>query len=286
MKKQTIFMLFYIIGVNTLCNGQNDTCKVYFKLNIDAVDKKAREKIDSLVYGDMINSASKLLIVGYADFLGTEEHNQGLSERRSNNVRTYLKTVNILDANIKSCIGKGEIDRTIKLPEGYASDRRVDIVIQHFLTKSVKKNTTITATAKPNKISFPQMNVEEVKVGEAFRLQNIYFYISRHIVTEESYPQLDILYAFLEKHPDIKIQIEGHVCCVKNVPDAEDEDTNEISLSVNRAKYIYEYLAQKGVNKNRMRYIGYGISRPLIWPERSTKDEEMNRRVEIRILEK
>jgi outer membrane protein OmpA-like peptidoglycan-associated protein len=126
----------------------------------------------------------------------------------------------------------------------------------------------------------------QTKIGQSFRLDNIFFYVNRHIITEESYPQLNKLVDFLATNPNVKIQIEGHICCLKYHFDAEDEDTKDRQLSLNRAKYIYDYLSQKGVEKERMRYIGFGNSRPLISPERTPKDEEMNRRVEIRILEK
>jgi outer membrane protein OmpA-like peptidoglycan-associated protein len=264
--------------------AQYDTCKVYFKLDVDIPDKRAIHIIDSLVYNDAINSASQLLIVGYADFLGSEVHNKGLSERRSKSIETYLLNMGIPQANIKLCIGKGEIDRALKLPEGYSSDRRVDIVIQHYMSKfkklkSIIKNDTPAATPLVTAMA-------ETKIGQAFRLENIFFYVNRHIITEESYPQLNKLVDFLESNPNVKIQIEGHICCLKYHFDAEDEDTRERHLSLNRAKYIYDYLAQKGVEKERMRYIGFGNSMPLISPERTPKDEEMNRRVEIRILEK
>jgi outer membrane protein OmpA-like peptidoglycan-associated protein len=236
------------------------------------------------VYNDIINSSSQLLIVGYADFLGTKEHNKGLSERRSKSIEAYLLSLDIPQPNIKLCIGKGEIDRALKLPEGYASDRRVDIVIQHSIPKLKKSIVVIKKDSlKQNPI---ESNMIETKIGQAFRLENIFFYVNRHIITEESYPQLNKLVDFLESNPNVKIQIEGHICCLQFHYDAEDEDTHERQLSLNRAKYIYEYLSKKGIAIERMRYIGFGNSRPLISPERTPKDEEMNRRVEIRILEK
>lgn len=285
MKKFIQFVSILILGMNYhIAFAQSDTCKIYFNIDIDELDKKARHTIDSLVYNDIINSTSQLLIVGYADFLGTDEHNKGLSERRSKSIESYLLGLNIPQPNIKLCIGKGEIDRVVKLPDGYVSDRRVDIVLQQNIPK-LNKGTTVVK--KNPSIQNPIVTaMVETKIGQAFRLENIFFYVNRHIITEESYPQLNKVVDYLKSNPNVKIQIEGHICCLKYHFDAEDEDTHERQLSLNRAKYIYDYLTQKGVEKDRMRYMGFGNTRPLISPERTPRDEEMNRRVEIRIIER
>lgn len=285
MKKHVAFTVSLLLCFFFKAEGQFDSTRIYFKLNIDALDKKAQKAIDSLVYNDIVNSKTTLLIVGYADYLGTEEHNKGLSERRSKSIATYLITLGIPENNIKLCIGKGEIDRSVKLPEGYASDRRVDIVIQKTAPQ-LKVIKSKSPAANKSNLSPAARIIADMKVGQAFRLENIYFYMGRHVVTEESYPQLDKLYEILESNPTIKIQIEGHICCLRYGFDAEDEDTHERLLSVNRAKFIYEYLASKGIDRDRMSYKGFGRSKPMVNPETTQKDQDMNRRVEIRIMAK
>lgn len=285
MNKHVILIVFISVCMVLKAEGQFDSTKIYFKLNVDALDKKAVKTIDSLVYNDIINSKTTLLIVGYADYLGTEDHNKVLSERRSKSIANQLITLGIPESNIKLCIGKGEIDRSVKLPEGYTADRRVDIVIQKTIPQLKKTKPQPVTTANAN-MSPAAKIIAEMKVGQAFRLENIYFYMGRHVVTEESYPQLDKLYEILESNPNIKIQIEGHICCLRYGFDAEDEDTHERLLSVNRAKFIYEYMANKGIDRDRMSYKGYGRSRPMVSPETTQKDQDMNRRVEIRIMAK
>jgi len=46
------------------------------------------------------------MIIGYADYLGKEGHNQKLSEERAKNVQDYLIGYNFRKENIKICIGK------------------------------------------------------------------------------------------------------------------------------------------------------------------------------------
>jgi outer membrane protein OmpA-like peptidoglycan-associated protein len=91
----------------------------------------------------------------------------------------------------------------------------------------------------------------------------------------------------MRDYPTLRIRIEGHICCVvaKNA-DGYDYDSQDFNLSVNRAKEIYDILEEKGIDDTRMEYKGFGKTRPLAWPEQTEEDENKNRRVEIRILQK
>lgn len=71
--------------------------------------------------------------------------------------------------------------------------------------------------------------------------------------------------------------IQGHVCCTQNSRDAVNRKTNQRNLSLARAKFIYDYLVKKGVNKRRMRYVGMRRKFPL------GGDPKLDRRVEILI---
>jgi len=80
---------------------------------------------------------------------------------------------------------------------------------------------------------------------------------------------------YLENNPEIKIGIEGHT------DDIGTEEYND-ELSVNRAKAVYTWLINKGIDANRLSFTGFGKSRPIF----NKKDEEhraLNRRVEVRI---
>ena len=67
------------------------------------------------------------------------------------------------------------------------------------------------------------------------------------------------------------------MCCTQNSRDAVDKRTQKRNLSVARAKYIYDYLARKGVDKKRMKYVGLRRKFPL------GGDPKYDRRVEILI---
>jgi outer membrane protein OmpA-like peptidoglycan-associated protein len=76
--------------------------------------------------------AYKVRIVGHTDYVGTEEYNQGLSERRANSVYKYLVANDVAKEQL-STEGKGEmqpIDNN-ETESGRARNRRVEF----YLTK-------------------------------------------------------------------------------------------------------------------------------------------------------
>lgn len=300
-----ILLLLMLFVSNLATFAAKDTVSVYFQLDHPELDAIAIKTIDSLLYRDILHNQQKLLIIGYADYIGTNEYNDTLSINRATNVRQYLTSMGLPDSNVQTCTGKGEIPRTIELPEGYQSDRRVDIVTIYdprkpnkktAITKNKKKpktntstpTTEIPAASSIDAIKFNsdvQVNIDELKVGQLLVLDRIFFYTGRHIIRTESITELDKLYQLLNDNPSLVINIEGHVCCVHPSVDALDIDTLEIALSVNRAKAIYYYLLRKGIDKERLSYKGFGKTRPLRKHEMTQEDQDLNKRVEIRILE-
>ncbi|HLO71316.1 MAG TPA: OmpA family protein [Flavipsychrobacter sp.] len=260
-----------------------DTIHIHFGLDKDELRNAEKALLDGMVYEDSINDRKEILIVGYTDYLGSTEYNIGLSERRAKAIYRHLVSLNIPPENIKMVIGKGEIARNEPQNGGYATDRRVDVII----SDKKKAITTTIKTPESKSTTTVGKKLTDINVGQSIRLKNINFLMGRHVLTQSSIPTLEELFKTLQDNPTLKIQIEGHVCCVPlSAYDAEDEDTMEPRLSENRAKYIYDYLVSKGIDRSRMQYKGFGRTKPLIYPETTPQDEDQNRRVEIRVIEK
>ncbi len=288
MYKKLLCILFSFFLVPAYGQRARDTFRLYFDIGISALNKGIENKIDALIFNDKIISGSKVMIVGYADFLGTEGRNKDLSIKRAENVKKYLAENGVNPNDITLCEGKGEVERTgIKDKGGFPSDRRVDIVVNN---KTPKKERTDKPKNLPKKDTTAVIvtNIAEIshlKPGTAILLKDVYFPSDRHTIMEKSYETLRKLYDVLEANPKLKISIEGHVCCIKNAPDALDIETNEPTLSVNRAKEIYYYLINRGIDPIRLKYSGYGRSRPVVPEEKTDQDREKNRRVEMRIID-
>jgi outer membrane protein OmpA-like peptidoglycan-associated protein len=288
MYKNILYILFLTAVSNVHAQPARDTFKLFFDLDVPTLSSKMEKKIDLLIYNDKIIPGSEMTIVGYADYLGSETYNKNLSMKRAENVRDYLVKYGIDEKDITLCMGRGEVNRAgVSDQGGYPTDRRVDIVMNN----NVNKGGTHTKPTRPVKKDTTRRievtSIDEMrglKSGSLFQLKNVYFPQDRHIMKPESQPALEQLYAVMKDNPRIRIRIEGHVCCIKNAPDADDYDTFEPHLSVNRAKAIYQYLVDRGIEPDRLTYVGYGRSRPVIPIERSEADAEKNRRVEIRII--
>jgi outer membrane protein OmpA-like peptidoglycan-associated protein len=85
---------------------------------------------------------------------------------------------------------------------------------------------------------------------------------------------------------NLRIRIEGHVCCVAAKLDGLDYDTGTQDLSLQRAKFIYEYLIKNGISSDRMSYVGLGGANKIYPEELTPAQQTINRRVEIRIIAK
>lgn len=306
------FLLFFILsGKISTAQVTYDTVQAHFAINESALDETDKQLLSLLVSKGVITPATNLVVIGYADYLGSENKNLELSENRARNVADYLVGLGINKDLIKLCTGKGSVKREEKDKKGFPADRRVDIVIE-----TTKVETAKVAPAPPvNTVpTLPPDPFPKTPLGSSFILENILFYPNRHEIEDESLPILDRLVEDMKTHPNVHIRIEGHICCIHNgksmaavsykdaIIDATDlgidenapYDENEPikqryrrnTLSRNRAKYIYEYLVKKGISADRMSFIGYGNLRPLVKDERTAEDEAKNRRVEIRITER
>lgn len=283
--KNTLFTLLAFFTIGSARAKNTDTISVYFRLAIPSLDVTASHTLDSVIYYDILQPGKKIGIIGYADYLGSEQANVGLSTARAENVKTYLVGMGIAEKDIQTVIGKGEVPRPgMTTPDGYAPDRRVDIVLGGFKTIDTPK-------AQPPKTEAPKpakgIDITKLKKNETIVLENIYFHPGSHRMRDISMPALRLLYNTMKENPTLKISIEGHICCQPtNVTDGYDYDSEDHFLSRNRAMEIYGILKERGISEDRMQFKGFGKTKPLVEPEMSVEDENKNRRVEIRILEK
>jgi outer membrane protein OmpA-like peptidoglycan-associated protein len=118
--------------------------------------------------------------------------------------------------------------------------------------------------------------IDSTRVGFTFKLDNIYFEFDKSYLKPESKIALRKLYGFMERHPDVKIEIQGHT-------DGEGSYSYNEKLSERRAISVMRYLEQRGIKEGRMKTKGYGKRKPVASNE-TDEGRAMNRRVMIRIL--
>lgn len=131
---------------------------------------------------------------------------------------------------------------------------------------------------KPLDIELPK-----VKKGATIDIKNLYFVGDQAALLERSKKELPKVLQFMELNPDIKIEIAGHIN-LPNKPKVVKESWH-FELSVKRAETVYSYLRRNGISSDRLSYKGYGNYQMRYPNARSAKEQELNRRVEIRVLD-
>ncbi|HOF07164.1 MAG TPA: OmpA family protein [Bacteroidales bacterium] len=121
-----------------------------------------------------------------------------------------------------------------------------------------------------------EMEVQPIEVGMHYRLHNIYFAFNSADILSSSQKVLDEFIVFLNDHPTMTISIEGHT-------DNVGSDEFNLILSENRAKAVYNYLVNNGIDANRLQYKGFGKTNPIATNE-TEEGRAMNRRTEFVIL--
>lgn len=116
-----------------------------------------------------------------------------------------------------------------------------------------------------------------ILAGEIMVLRNVFFDNDQYSLKDESKVELEKLLNFIIHNPGLKIEISGHT------DDVGSEDYNK-TLSENRAKAVYDFLIEKGVEPSGLTFKGYGFSEPVA-PNDTPESRSKNRRTEIKILE-
>ncbi len=277
---RSILFLTCLLYTSANYGQSKDTFEVYFPFNVSKLSKETHGYIDKLIFNNKLLHSDKLIVLGYADFVGGSGYNDTLSKARATRVRNYLIASGFDEQNIKLCIGKGKIARQMTTKDGYAPDRKVQIIIDREAMKQVPPETTTDT------FSFvPGGDWAKVKVNQVFLLNNIYFKLNQPVLLPTSEGDLQKLLDFLQRFPSVKIQVEGHVCCM-GPTEGVDSKYKGRNLSECRAEAVYNYLAEKGISKERMKFVGLGNNNPIVRTEMTEADRQKNRRVEIRILSK
>ena len=136
--------------------------------------------------------------------------------------------------------------------------------------------TTVNTTPKgPKVIENPNLDtLNNFTKGQTIRIRSIIFTVNDTTLNRSSYVDLDKLNNFLKQNDKVVIEIGGHT-------NGLCDDTYCNSLSLRRARAVANYLIKKGIIANRLEVKGYGKTQPLS----AVKNDPLNQRVEIKILE-
>lgn len=221
-------------------------------------------------------------VTGFCDFRASNAYNYQLGLNRAN---TILNLLPIADKSTVLVASKGE---EFKQKADLSLNRKVEIeyevntvIIESIPTKEIEiiEKPLVEEIIIDEYPTPLQKKIIESKVGDKILLNNLNFYVRTAEFYPESVPFLEDLYEVLEKNPNIKIEIQGHICCTPG------RDVEEFSLR--RCIAVYDFLVDYGISPDRMTYVGFDATQPLFpIPEKNEEQRKANRRVEIMILEK
>lgn len=133
---------------------------------------------------------------------------------------------------------------------------------------------------KPNQAQ--RVALQPLQVGRVASITNLYFVGNEAILLTSSDVELAKILRFMNLNKDISVEIAGHV----NAPgvDPRKLPKDEFNISTKRALTIRKFLIKNGFSEEKISSKGYGNSQ-MKYPEPTTeRQEELNRRVEIKVL--
>lgn len=95
-----------------------------------------------------------------------------------------------------------------------------------------------------------------VKESKPIVLRNVFFETGSASLRQQSMTELDGLAKLLTENPSLKIQINGHT-------DNVGDDAFNQTLSEARAKSVHDFLLSKSIAPERLRFKGFGESKPI-----------------------
>lgn len=140
------------------------------------------------------------------------------------------------------------------------SDRKVIRDIELNLPSSATNNAETTHT-----------------VGKVMRLDNLIFQAGSAKIAPSSFQELNEVVTMLKNNPRMVIQLEGHT-------DFIGDAKANLKLSEDRVNAIKDYMVSKGSSKSKIKTKAFGGTMPLS-RENTEAARQMNRRVEVRVLE-
>jgi outer membrane protein OmpA-like peptidoglycan-associated protein len=207
--------------------------------------------------------------IGYTDTVGSRQYNLRLSERRAISVVAFVSAYLPVSCS-KPCgyiEARGETD---PLPGDDSLSRRTLLIVYYHL-----KPAPIAHVDTPPRAKAPG------EPDTVLALDHINFIANKAELTQAALDALPSNVANLRPFRDRYLEIDGY--CNQPGPPLAKTDILFI-LSVNRAKFIYEYLITQGFDSTHLSYKGLGNASPVNAHPTTASEMDKNMRVEIKVF--
>jgi outer membrane protein OmpA-like peptidoglycan-associated protein len=290
------FLITLLLSFIGSCTFAQEQVSFFFDSDKFVLQKNELSKLNQWI---VTNKEVKVIgVYGFCDEEGSIGYNDTLAKKRIDYVfniikgkvktREDFKTRNFGKLHTLSAINAENRKVTLYyiLPKDFKNEEKIISEKQNPIVEKLKpiiKFPTSYVYENPDGSSINikmdtvfMKKVSLAAVGEKLKLENMNFFVDTFAIMPQSRSILFELLTVMKNVPDLKIQIQGHICCV--VKDYRD-------LSTQRAKAIYKFLEFNGIEKSRMTFVGFASTKPLHpLPEKNEEEREANRRVEIEII--
>jgi outer membrane protein OmpA-like peptidoglycan-associated protein len=284
MKKLLLYTLFFITFQSVKAQEQ---FSVFFDSNKFEATKVEIKKLEDWMASN--RDVKIVAINGYTDEDGSNGFNDTLASKRVNFVFNQVKD----KIKIREDFKTRSLGENFNQSKNKADNRKVTVF--YILAKDLARENEILGiqpkVVEPQEIipieeeamNFPENatlldKIQLSQKGTLIRLNDVNFYVNTFAIMPTSKRAIDELILVMNGFPKLKIEIQGHICCVNK--DAKN-------LSLERARQVKRILMSEGISEKRVQVKGFGVSKPKFpIPEKSEFEAAKNRRVEIMILDK
>jgi outer membrane protein OmpA-like peptidoglycan-associated protein len=138
-----------------------------------------------------------------------------------------------------------------------------------------------THNAQPGQVLNQNVSIAPMLPGTAIEMPNIYYNFNDATLRPDARKDLDLVVALMKQQPSISVELASHTDC---------RGTSEYNqeLSQRRANGVVEYLINQGIERKRLRPVGYGESVPrnkcTDGVDCTEEEHARNRRTEVKVL--
>ena len=249
------------VSLNIYAQEKKRFC-IYF--DTDSFNTQAKDWNEALHFIKSCDTILKIEIYGYCDDRASQEYNIRLSTHRAKKVYDELVKNQIVSQKLvyKGMGSVALVGTTKDTTTQRKENRRVDAIV-YFKRKNEKKTPSVDSMLLKSWERYKQKSLgvitDSQKIGDIIIFKDILFFGRMHRFRPHSYPSLDSLTFYIKKYTKYKIKINGHVCLMgikDRSQDGYDKQTRTFNLSETRAKAVYEYLIDKGIDSSRLLYEG------------------------------
>lgn len=264
--------------------------------NLALSKRRAQAVSDFLAVAGIPDSTIQQTGKGEAAPVANNDTQEGRQQNRRVEVRVYSTVaMRALTGQITSKTDSTGVSATVHLSsDSWRDSLKTDTTGQFSTMVPALQPVRFDAFAKgfffDTKILAPDSSAADVKTtlplpsaspGAKLPVKRLHFVGGQAALLRKSLPELDRLLRFMELNTDLEIVIHGHVNVPNSPPVSPSSDS--FKLSEDRAKRIYEHLADGGIDAGRLSWKAHGNWEMLYPRAVSEGQQSANRRVEIEV---